>query len=194
MNLQRDSLEEALSLLGVLLLDRGTRFELVAVGGSSLLLLGLIDRPTADLDVVADLNDGSFTKLDEIPSALAVAVADVGTALGLSTRWLNNGPASLMDLGLPDGWQDRLVQRSFDALTLHLLSRRDLICLKLYAEVDRGPHDKHFEDLRRLEPTTAELAFAARWTVTHDPSEGFRTSQAECLKSLGLVLGDDDLE
>jgi hypothetical protein len=192
MDLQRDSLDAALSLLGAILRDRGVPYELLAVGGSSMLLLGLIDRPTADLDVIASLEDGTFSKLNEMPAQLTAAVSDVASTLGLSEGWLNNGPASLMDHGLPSGWQTRLVQQTFDGLTLHLLSRSDLICLKLYAAVDRGPSDKHFEDLKRLEPTTAELRFAASRTVTHDPSEGFRIMQTECLGALGVALSDDD--
>ena len=37
-------------MLGELLADRGHAVELVAIGGGSLLLLGLIERPTKDLD------------------------------------------------------------------------------------------------------------------------------------------------
>jgi hypothetical protein len=34
--------------------------------------------------------------------------------------------------------------------------------IKLYAAVDRRPDDKHFEDLKKLNPTAEELVFAAR--------------------------------
>lgn len=46
-------LEDALDLLGQLLSDRGHRFEVVAIGGGGLQLIGVIDRPTKDLDLVA---------------------------------------------------------------------------------------------------------------------------------------------
>ena len=59
------------------------------------------------------------------------------------------------------------------ALTVHFASRIDQIHFKLYAMVDQGA-GKHEADLRALAPTTAELLEAARWTRTHDPSEGFR--------------------
>ena len=51
MDFNRLRLERALETLGAVLEQRGLRFELVAIGGSSLLLLGLISRPTGDLDL-----------------------------------------------------------------------------------------------------------------------------------------------
>jgi hypothetical protein len=66
--------------------------------------------------------------------------------------------------------------------------------LKLYAAVDRGPNDKHYEDLKALEPTQEELLFAARWTVTHDPSEGFRGELVQCLADLGVEVLNDNLQ
>ncbi len=83
--------------------------------------------------------------------------------------------------------------RTYGALEVHLPSRFDLICFKLYAAVDRGPDDKHYSDLQLLEPTAGELIEAARWTITHDPSEGFRIELLQCLASLGVEVSDDDL-
>jgi hypothetical protein len=45
-------LEEALETLGAVLEGRGWSSGILVAGGSSLLLLGLITRPTADLDVI----------------------------------------------------------------------------------------------------------------------------------------------
>lgn len=117
----------------------------------------------------------------------------MATALGLSESWLNTGPSSLMDFGLPQGWAGRVVTRQFGGLCLNLPAREDQICFKLYAAVDRGPNDKHFEDLMKLNPTAEELMFAARWTVTHDPSEAFRGELFNCLAEMGVELTDADL-
>ena len=76
------------------------------------------------------------------------------------------------------------------ALTLHLASRLDQICFKLHAAVDRAPASKHLDDLRLLEPDRAELLFAARWSMGHDPSGGYRW---QCLTLL-KILGVDDAE
>lgn len=95
-----------------------------------------------------------------------------------------------MDLGLPPGWEKRVEVRRFGALEVHLTSRFEQVCFKLYAAVDRGPRDKHFADLLALEPSRAELLEAARWTTTHDPSEAFRSSLVECLAHLGVEASD----
>lgn len=55
---QADSLRQALDALGVLLADRGLTYEIVAVGGGGLLLLGVIRRPTKDLDALALVERG----------------------------------------------------------------------------------------------------------------------------------------
>lgn len=46
-------LEEALHALGQVLLARGEAYDVVVIGGGALLLLGLVARPTKDLDAVA---------------------------------------------------------------------------------------------------------------------------------------------
>ena len=192
MDFQLEALEEALGILGAILEDRRTPYELLAIGGSSLLLLGLIDRPTGDLDIIALLESGIFRKLDQLPEPLSTAAEQVAAAVGLAENWLNTGPASLMDFGLPKGWEGRVVTRQYGGLSLNLPAREDQICLKLY--VDRGPNDKHFEDLMNLDPTENDLIFAARWTVTQDPSLGFRGELFKCLSALGVELTDDDLQ
>ena len=47
------SLEEALDTLGEVPTDRNLIAELAVIGGGSLLLSKLLERPTKDLDVVA---------------------------------------------------------------------------------------------------------------------------------------------
>lgn len=133
------------------------------------MLLGLIDRPTGDLDVIALRPGGTFQKVEALPEALDTAVRQVGAALGLADRWLNTGPSSLMDFGLPSGWEGRLTTRRFGAISVHLASRQDQICLKLYAAVDRGPDDKHYRDLQTLDPTREELVFAGNWAGNVNP-------------------------
>jgi len=191
--LESAALDEALWTLGTVLEARGSSYALVVVGGSSLLLLGLIDRPTRDLDVLGLVLPDRYVKLDVLPEPLAKAVADVGDALGLANDWLNIGPASLLDFGLPAGFRDRVTIRRFGALELHISSRLDQVCFKLYAAVDQGPRSRHFADLTSLAPSFEELRFAARWTVTHDPSPGFRQELLAALERFGVVVDEDDL-
>ena len=106
--------------------------------------------------------------------------------MGIGGAWLNAGPTDLLDFGLPPGFADRVETRRYDALTLRLASRLDQICQKLYAAVDQGPRSKHFEDVVRLAPSDDELLFAARWSITRDPSEGFRADLVRALALFGV--------
>ncbi len=144
-------------MLGQLLSDRGFYYEVVAVGGGGLLLLGLIDRTTKDLDVVALVQGRELFSADPLPAALIRAAEEVGSALELGENWLNTGPASLLKMGLPQGFIERLHVRKYKGLTVYLADRFDQICLKLYASVDQGPESKHFADLLALTPTAEEL-------------------------------------
>lgn len=181
-----DDLVRALDVLGELLADRGLSFEVHAIGGGSLLLLGIIDRPTADLDLVAIVQDGRLSSAAPMPPRLKEAVTEVGRLLSLTDDWINAGPAELLRLGLPPGYDGRTVRRAFGPLTVHLAGRFDQICFKLYAAVDQGPRSKHAADLRNLAPTREELLAAARWARTHDPSEAFRDQLEQALETFGV--------
>ena len=163
---------------------------LVVCGGTALNVLGLVVRPTLDVDVVALASSGSggrvvFASAEPLPADLRAAARRVAADFDLAEGWLNPGPTELLRFGLPQGCEDRLVTRGYGRqLTASFLSRFDLLCLKLYAYVDSGP-GKHGEDLRALAPTEPELETAARWCLTHDPSPGFLQELAAALRSLG---------
>ena len=183
-------LEEALDVLGQLLSDRGHKFEVVAIGGGGLLLLGVTSRPTKDLDLVALVERGSLVAINEtLPAALAEAISDVAHVLNLPANWVNGEPASLLRFGLPDGFQSRLERRDYGGLGLLLASRTDQIHFKLYAAADGAPRGKHHVDLEHLKPTRDELLAAARWAKTHDPSQGFAMMLAGVLEAFGISDG-----
>ncbi len=192
MTFDPNSLREALATLGELLEDRGHPFELVVIGGGALLLGGLMARPTKDLDVVARVESQGWVRAEPMPAPLARAVADVAVALDLPDDWLNPGPTDLLDFGLPEGFADRAVVQQFSALTLRIAARIDQIAFKLYAAADRWPdRSKHLQDLRGLNPTADELRAAARWCLTHDTSDGFRTILlAPVLQTFDVELPD----
>jgi hypothetical protein len=190
----REQLEAALSALGELLTARGARYELVLVGGGSLILGGLITRPTTkDLDILGERVLDLIRPLRPMPQVLHDAVIDVGRAFRLADDWLNVGPDSLLDLGLPDGFTERLERRTFGGLVVWLAGRYDMVCFKLYAAVDQGPRSRHFQDLLELRPNRADLLEAARWASTHDPSPGFRSLLVETLRALGVEDTDGQL-
>jgi hypothetical protein len=173
MTIDLKGLEGALNVLGQLLADRGLHYEVAAIGGGSLLLLGLIDRTTKDLDLVALVKGRELFSANPLPPPLVQAAEEVGRALDLGKDWLNIGPASLLEMGLPSGFISRLHIRKYRGLVLYLADRFDQICFKLYASVDQGPHSKHFADLHALTPTLDELYRAKNWCITQDVSANF---------------------
>lgn len=192
--LGRSRLEEALDVLGARLQARGLKYDLVAIGGGSLLLRQLGIRPTQDLDVIAVVEAGSWRKADPLPRPLVEEVSLVAEAMGLDPRWLNSAAAGVMDSGLPEGFGDRVEVRRYGGLNLRVAGRFDQICFKLHAAVDRGElNGKHIDDLRALSPSPEELIRAATWTTTHDPSEGFRSQLVLLLAILGVPDADQHL-
>ena len=164
--------------------------ELVVCGGSALNVLGLVRRATKDVDVVAFTDRNSegnvhLKKAEPFPHELEQAAKKVARDFNLPENWLNPGPTSAVDFGLPDGLMDRVETRRFGkSLTVHFLSRYDQICFKLYAAVDQGI-GKHYNDLLLLEPDAGELEKAARWSMTHDVSEGYRENVKDLLRHIG---------
>jgi hypothetical protein len=165
---------------------RSARAELVVIGGSALLAVGLISRPTRDVDIVALLAEQTLIDPRPLPPELISARDRVARDFGLPENWLNASPAGLLDFGLPESFVERLERRDYGAsLIVHFASRFDQIHFKLYAMADQGA-GKHEADLRALSPTRAELLTAACWTRTHDPSEGFREQLLAALAYLGV--------
>lgn len=190
MRLDQERTGLVLAALGEQLAAAGARFELVAIGGSALLALGLVDRTTRDIDLVALLEDGHLVTATPLPSPLVQARNRVANDFELDESWLNAAPSSLLDFGLPSGFLERVETRPYGpALTVHFAGRLDQIHFKLYALVDQGP-GKHEADLKALEPTREELLQAARWAITHDPSDGFRTELLAALTYLGVEDAD----
>ncbi len=185
MELDFTTLENALVMLGQRLTRSKQYYELVAIGGASLVLLGYIDRTTKDLDLVALMEEGRLISAKPLPKSLLKEIAAVGTALEIGEHWVNGGPTSLLEAGLPEGFEERLVIRRYSGLTIHFASRRDQICFKLYAAVDQGSTSKHFVDLQRLEATRQELLTAKKWCLTQDVSSEFAIMLTQALGALG---------
>jgi hypothetical protein len=183
-----ESAEPILEALGEQLAARGERYELVLIGGSALLALGLVERATKDVDIVALRSGETLDSAKPLPEGLGVARDLVARDFSLLPQWLNPGPTELLEFGLPDGFVGRLERRDHGpGLTVYFASRLDQIHFKLYAAVDEGGPGKHEADLRALAPTEAELIAAARWSQTHDPSPGYAQELRGALKFLGVA-------
>jgi hypothetical protein len=168
----------------------GSRIEIVVIGGSALTALGLVKRATRDVDILAIADNGELRLAEPLPQALLTARAAVAADFGLAENWLNAGPTDLLKWGLPEGFMSRVVTRPYgSALVVHFASRLDQIHFKLFALVDQGG-GRHETDLRALGPTPEELTAAARWSVTQDPSPGYRSVLVDALR----VLGVDDAD
>ena len=177
--------DELLAALGEQLDAARLSYDLVVVGGSALLALGLVERATRDVDIVALAEPDGLVSAEQLPSELIVARDRVAVDFGVSKDWLNSGPAELLRLGLPPGFEERWETREYgSALKVRWASRLDQIHLKLYAAVDQS--GKHLRDLEALAPNREELIAAARWTREHDPSEGFLTVLREALVYFGI--------
>jgi hypothetical protein len=182
-----DRADQLLRALGEQLAARGERYELVVIGGSALLALGLVERTTKDVDIVALRSETGLDSADPLPTGLRVAGDLVARDFGLPDEWLNPGPAGLLTFGLPTGFADRLERRDYgDGLIVYFASRYDQIHFKLYAAVDQGP-GKHEADLRTLAPAESELVAAAQWSRSHDPSEGYAEVLRGALESFGVT-------
>ena len=194
--MDRTGLERALSALGDVLAYRGEAYEVVLVGGGDLVLRGIISRSTKDADIIGQrLGNGLIVPLHRLPDPLAKAASEVADAHDLAPDWLNVGPKSLLDLGLPAGFEGRLTARHFGGLTVWLAGIYDLVCFKLYAAADHWPsRDRHLDDLRAISPTEADLLSSAQWTMTQDPSPAFRGQLVAVLAHLGVEDADARLD
>jgi len=178
--------DELLNALAEQLASLGAAYEIIVIGGSALLALGLVDRPTKDVDVVALSEGGTVRSARPLPLELIEARDRVARDFGLPASWLNDGPAELVRFELPEGFLERVERRVYGPfLTVLFASRFDLVHFKLYATVDQGP-GRHEADLRALAPTEQELLAAARWSTTHDPSAGYLSQLVQVLQVFGV--------
>lgn len=137
--------QEALELLDVFLLKHGLHRDFIICGGASIILQGLSNRPTMDIDVVSP-------QIDQQLKSISIFVADI---LGLRHGWLNSNASVFVDDFEP-GWESR-VEQIFVGQNLEVftVSRQDLLLSKFCAELDRG---FDLEDIKSLAPTPQELS------------------------------------
>lgn len=153
-------MKEVLISFGRFLEERGLHFEGTIIGGAALLVMGVIDRATQDVDCLDP----------DIPEPIRAASVDFartyrGPGAPLQEGWLNNGPRDLRD-DLPPGWRERralICQGS--GITLHTLGRSDLLKTKLFAFCDRQQDEL---DCVALAPTVQELLECLPWVIERD--------------------------
>ncbi len=190
MELNNSNLEAALNMLGERLRLKDTpSVRLVACGGSALIAMGLVSRTTDDVDVVA-LVDAHQQLISPVPfpEYLEESIREVAILMNLSGDWMNYGPSrdsgGLFQNGLPEGLLARAHRKDYGShLITYFIDRIDQIHFKVFASADRL--GVHIDDLVSLNPSNQEMENAARWCMTHDPSEGFRMILISMYEQLG---------
>src|SRR5690349_849644 len=107
---------EALELLGTLLEERRLTYEVLAIGGGALVLMGALTRATADLDIVARKTGRWWRRVLALASQLVEAVEDVAESLDLDAckPWLNDDATFIFGRGLlPVCWESRSAMLRF---------------------------------------------------------------------------------
>lgn len=143
------------------------RVDILICGSIALILQSIINRRTRDIDGVAFvvLRDGELLPGSPLPEpAFRQAMEQVATVHNVQRNWLSFQSRSLIDDGLPPGIIERAVVREFGSkLTIRLVSRRDMVFLKMKAAASRGEPDN--SDLTELKATAEEAQAGFQWCL-----------------------------
>ena len=185
-----EHIERALFHLGELLdAEAAQPIALLACGAASLIVQGLVPRTTNDIDLLAYFGHDPPDQRDierhtELPPTVSRLVARVAADMDLDETWLNLGPSSLVQLGLPDGLLARALPKRYGrALTVFYVDRLDQVHLKLYACL--SGEERHVADLKALRPTDAEMLQARRWIETAMADGVLRSALEALMRDLG---------
>jgi len=161
-----------LSALGTVLEEQdAVSVDIVVCGAMALLLQGIIDRPTRDIDglgLVIEEKGSPVLKKPLMGIEFNAAVARVGSLYGEGKHWFSTAAITLHDdTRLPDDLAEKAQVRQYGKrLTIRLCSRLHMICLQMWAAVHRGEPD--IGDLVAMEITAEEAGVAAEWCLEQD--------------------------
>ena len=157
-------------------------------GGSALLVTGLRPRGTRDVDVLAyEVGESGMVSSRPLPDALHPMILTVADAFGLKDDWLNDGPATIYQIGMPEGYGQRTLEREYGTnLKVSYIGRWDQIHLKLFA-CCTSTDINHFLDLDHLEPTREEMVAAAEWVGRSCTSPKTKGQLHHILRELGYA-------
>lgn len=151
---------------------------LIVCGGAALIVSGIIERQTRDMDVLAPEIDGVLSRIAD----------SLESEFGLGPNWLNNGPASLIK-DLSPGWRERTDELYVGSnLQVRALGRIDLLATKLYAFCDR---EDDFSDVLQLKPTRNELEQLKPWVLRRDASNLWPERVNSCFERIRKELKHD---
>ena len=138
--------------------------DVVVCGAMALLMQGIIDRPTRDIDglgMVAEKGGKQVLVKPRLSGEFKAAVGRMGSLCGEGKHCFSTAATILHeDTVLPeDIICDAEVRRCGSRLTVRLCSRRHLVYLKMWAAVNRGEPD--IGDQVRIDSTAEEAEEAA---------------------------------
>lgn len=158
-------------------------FSATVIGATALIVMGIVDRATADVDCLAPIIPADIKEASQ-----RFAKSYKGPDGPLHADWLNNGPESLIR-DLPKGWEQRVnILFKGRRLKLTTLSRLDLLRSKLFAYCDR---QQDLEDCIALRPTAAELSECLGWVEERDANPGWPDHVRRSFRLLARRLGHD---
>ena len=200
MNLKgKTDIDRALQAVGEILASEGHAYSIVIMGGAALNLLGILERATTDVDILAFARLGPdqpcelLRPPEPLPEPLLRAAHAVARDMGLDQDWLNSGPALQWDAGLPPGLAQRVHWRRYAVLDVGAVGRQDLISFKLFAAADSaGTESVHYQDLIVLRPTDEELEAAIAWVSTQDASPVFAEILTQVIERVQRDLSNED--
>ncbi len=164
--------EDMLSALNAVLEEQGMApVDIVICGAMVLLMQGIIERPTRDIDglgVVVEEGGSLVLKKPLMSREFNGAVERVGNLYGEGKHWFSTAATILHDdTELPPDIITRAeVKRFGDRLTVRLCSRQHMVCLKMWAAIDRGEPD--IGDLLWMQVSEMEARTAVDWCLEQD--------------------------
>lgn len=118
--LDRKALRHALTAVGELLANENESVAIVVTGGATLSLLGIVDRATSDVDVIARAGRGEDGAVEleppePFPDALERAIHTVARDFELDEDWMNAVVGMQWSQGLPPWFRDEIEWTNYGA-------------------------------------------------------------------------------
>ncbi len=191
MNISAENLDEILSRLNrKMVYAEGKPLNVAVCGGSALIAVALVARPTKDVDVVALLRvnqaNVEILEVKSLPTDVERLAAEIGTELGIREDWFNFNASPLIAFGFPPNMTSRLIKKSYGiCLTVYFISRFDQVHFKIYAAMDPKDGTRHLSDLLDLKPKEHEVRAAVSWLLGRKASAEFKAALCQVLERIG---------
>lgn len=161
--IDKDNLMQLFAELDEELLNAGEQVvkEIIIYGGAALILKGVPNRATFDIDIF---------KPSTLDDSFKAAKDKIAKKHSFEEHWINATGAAFYH-ELPEGWEERVeVFYEGENLIVKVLGRLDLIFTKFLAELDRG---EDLKDLKSLSPTKKDFRAIVKDLKSLEDSESW---------------------